>query len=158
MLNTIFLLVNGFENQGQDIVIDFGFKLVTDLLQENRNVLLELIVSILVEGKLAVGTIDHFGINADAAVMIIEEKTVQSLPVILPHNPFIMDHLLDELRELGPEGNGLADGKVAMTAVTAGIDYDTPVDVTKTTGESTLKIDGKIPGLALHHFHKRIQL
>lgn len=79
-------LGNRFENQGHDIIFNLGFKLVTDLLQEIRNVRLELIVSILVEGKLAIRTIDHIGINTDATVMIIEIQTVQSFSVILPHN------------------------------------------------------------------------
>ena len=104
--------VTGSKNQGHNIIVDLGFKLVANLLKENRNVHLEFIVGVLVEGKLAVRTIDHLCINTDTAVMIIEKQAVQPLPIILPYIALIREHLPDELRELGLEGDGLADVKV----------------------------------------------
>lgn len=144
---------NGFENQSHDIIFDNGFKLVADLLKENGDVFLEFTECMPVEGEKVVGRVIHLGINTDAAVTVIENEAVHLLTVILPHDPSVRDHPLEELWELEPESLGFPDCKVTMSAITAGIDHDTLVNVKEISREASLKIDAVMTSLAFNHFH-----
>ena len=121
MRSGVSLFGNGFENHGHDIIIDNGFKLVADLLKENGDVFLEFTECMPVEGEKVVGRVVHLGIDTNAAVTVFENEAVHLLTVILPHDPSVWEHPLEELWELEPESLGFPDCKVTMSAISAGI-------------------------------------
>ena len=106
-----------------------------------------------VEGEKVVGRVVHLGIDTDAAVTVIENEAVHLLTVILPHDPSVREQPLEELWESEPESLGFPDCKVTMSAITAGIDHDTLIDVKETSRETALKIDAVITSLAFYHFN-----
>ena len=139
------------EIQGQGTLLNSGFKLESDMFQEGRNAGLEVFIRFHVKGKLAEKRIAHRRNNIDAPVIVIEIKAVHLLPVILPHNPLIGKHLSDELRKLEPESDGLADGKVTIAAITAGIHDDALILLTEFSIECFLEINRVRTGEAVKH-------
>lgn len=140
--------------KSHNIILCFHGKLITNIKKESRNTRLQVFISCFVKGELPIRWIGHSSNNVDTPVIIIEIETVHPLPVFLPHNPSIGEHFLDELGELEPESDGLADGKVtiaAITAITAGIHDDALILLTEFSIESFLEINRVRTGEAVKH-------
>ena len=148
---SLLALGNGFENQGHDIIVELGFKLVANMFQEGRDACLEVFIGGLIKGKLPVRWITHISNNVDAPVIIIEIEPVHLFRIPLPHYPPIREHLPDELGEFGPEGDWLADGKVTVAAITAGIHNDTLILLTEFSVKCFFKINRVRTGEAVKH-------
>ena len=139
------------EIQGQGTLLNSGFKLESDMFQEGRNAGLEVLIRLPVKGKLAERRIAHGRNNIDAPVIVIEIKAVHLLPVILPHNALIREHLFDELRKLEPDGDGFTDREVAVSTLGAGIHDDALILLTELGVKRALKINGSRAGKVVEH-------
>ena len=127
--------------QGDTAFARAGFKLETDHLEEFRDMLLEVFVSVLVELELLAGRVLHIRIDLDGMIGIGKAQPVPSLPAVLPHNPDPGAQLALDLVGRFP------DGKMAITAVMAGIDDDTLV----LFSESRIKPFLEVGRVRAHH-------
>ena len=137
--------------KSHNIILCFHGKLIANIKKESRNTRLQVFISCFVKRELPIRWIGHSSNNVDTPVIIIEIETVHPLPVFLPHNPSIGEHFLDELGELEPESDGLADGKVTIAAITAGIYKNTFIPFMKFRIEPFLKISGMSTYITIKH-------
>ena len=143
------------ELQGKTIFFHDGVESVPDHFKELGNVFFEILIRILVEGQLPERPVLHISIDDDGMIDIIKTKTIHLLPIILPHDPLIGKHPLDEFGELEPKSNRFADGKVAISTIPPRIHDDTIIMLLEERIESAFIIHGEFGGLAIHHtfFH-----
>ena len=137
--------------KSHNIILCFHGKLITNLFKKSRNVFFKVFICFFVKSKLPVRRIPHICINDDRFVRTIKTKFIHFLTIILPHYPLVGEHLPDELGELEPESDGLADGKVTIPTFTAGIYNDTIIVLPESRIKSTLKINRMRTCITIKH-------